>query len=293
MTVRPFRFGVGMKTPASRSVFVEKCRKAEDLGYDVISVADHLGLLAPFPSVMLAAEVTRRPRLATSVLNASFYNPALLAREVACVDQLTNGRIELGLGAGYVRSEFDAAGLPWPEPGKRIDHLERTVSEVRSFLSKSVYGLEPMQHPSPPLWLAGRGNRMLRLAAREADIIGFSGYSPPINDGQMGQLDNVDRIAERVDFVRSALGSRVSEVEFNILVQRVIVTRNRRATARDLEPVWSLNAAEMLEAPSILIGTPRQIADQLTECRERFGFSYVSVAENKLESLAPVIELFH
>lgn len=287
---RPFRFGVGLKTPRSRKDFVDKCREAEDLGYDVIAVADHLGLLAPFPALTLAAEVTTRPRLATSVLNAAFYNPALLARDVACTDQFTDGRVELGLGAGYVAAEFAAAGLRWPTPRERVDHLERTISELRRFYVEPVYGLPPARPAGPPLWLAGRGNRMLRFAAREADIIGFSGFSSPSEDGLMGQLDNRDKITERVELTCSALGDRISHVEFNILVQYVLVTNDRRKVAEELESKLLLTANEMLEVPTVLIGTIEQIAEQLIEYRENLGFSYITVAEKKMAALAPVIE---
>lgn len=287
---RPFRFGVGMTATASRKNWVNKCRKAEDLGYDVIGVADHLGMPAPFPSIMLAAEVTQRPRLATAVLNAGFYNPALLARDVAATDQLTDGRLELGLGAGYMKSEFDAAGLPWLNPGKRVDHLEHTVSELRRLFADSDHQPQAMQRPGPPLWLGGRGDRVLAMAAREADIIGFTGFAPG-NEGDTGYLADIDGVTERVAYTRALLGERIAQVEFNILVWRVIVTNDRRATAARLEPMRTLSAQQMLDVPTVLIGTARQIVDQLIEYRERFGFSYITVGEYNLEGLAPVIEL--
>src|SRR4051812_48945381 len=129
--VKPFRFGVNMVAPESRAAWIEKCRKAEELGYDVLGVADHLGMPAPFPALVLAAENTKRVRLNTFVLNAGFYNPVLLARDITGTDQLTDGRFEVGLGAGYVKAEFDAAGIPWPTPRQRVDHLERTIKELK------------------------------------------------------------------------------------------------------------------------------------------------------------------
>ncbi|MFF3146594.1 LLM class flavin-dependent oxidoreductase, partial [Streptomyces sp. NPDC057927] len=110
---RPFRFGVNLLAPAPLDEWRAKCRRAEELGYDVILVPDHLGMPAPFPSLVAAAEATERPRLGTFVLNAGFWNPTLLAREVATTDTLTGGRLELGLGTGYIRAEHDTAGLPW------------------------------------------------------------------------------------------------------------------------------------------------------------------------------------
>src|SRR4051794_36827258 len=164
-----------MVVPGGRGDWVDKCRKAEDLGYDVIGVADHLGMPAPFPAAVLAGEATERVRLTTFVLNAAFYNPALLARDVAGTDQFIDGRLELGLGAGYVKAEFEEAGLPWLRAGKRLDHLEHTITELRRLFADPEYQPQPRQRPSPPLLVGGWGDRTLRLAAKYADIIGFTG----------------------------------------------------------------------------------------------------------------------
>lgn len=287
---RSFRFGVGMTATASRKDWIEKCRRAEDLGYDVIGVADHLGMPAPFPSLMLAAEATERPRLATAVLNVGFYNPALLARDVAATDQLTDGRLELGLGAGYRKVEFDDAGLPWPSPRQRVDHLEHTVAELRRRFADPAHRPQPSQRHGPPVSIGGRGDRVLALAASEADIVGFTGFTSG-NEGETAYLADADDIAERVEYTRVLLGERISRVELNILVWRVIVTNNMRAEATRLEPIRALSAEQMLKVPTVLIGTVRQIADQLTAHRERFGFSYVTVGEYNLDALAPVIEI--
>src|SRR5262245_21046633 len=128
---RPFRFGVNLLTPASAGEWRAKCRRAEELGYDVILVPDHLGMPAPFPALVAAAGATERPRLGTFVLNAGFWNPTLLAREVATTNALTGGRLELGLGTGYVQAEHDRAGLPFGSPRERVDRLRRTVEELR------------------------------------------------------------------------------------------------------------------------------------------------------------------
>lgn len=287
---RPFRFGVGMTAAASRRDWIDKCRKAEDLGYDVIGVADHLGMPAPFPSLMLAAEVTDRPRVATAVLNTSFYNPALLARDVAAADQLTDGRLEVGLGTGYRKVEFDAAGIPWPSPRQRVAHLEYTVTELQRCFTDPHHMPQPSQCPGPPISIGGRGNRVLALAASEADIIGFTGFAPG-NEGDTAYLADVDGITERVEYVRALLGERISRVELNILVWRVVVTNNRRAEAERLEPMRTLSADQVLGVPTVLIGKAREIADQLAEHRERFGFSYITVGEYNLEPLSQVIEL--
>jgi probable F420-dependent oxidoreductase len=161
---RAFRFGVALRAAASRREWIEKCRNAEDLGYDTIAVIDHLGLPAPFPALMLAAEVTERPRLGTYVLNANFYNPTLIAREAATTDLFIDGRLELGLGTGHTKEEFDAAVLAFPTGAARVDHLERVVSELQRHFSDP--NASPRPAKQPPLLIGGRGDRVLRLAAR-------------------------------------------------------------------------------------------------------------------------------
>ncbi|HEY0938057.1 MAG TPA: LLM class flavin-dependent oxidoreductase, partial [Trebonia sp.] len=127
MSSRPFRFGVSLFAGGSSAAWQSKVQRAADLGYDIVQVPDHLGLAAPFPALVSAASVPV-PRLGTFVLNAGFYRPALLARDVAETSRLLEGRLELGLGTGYNAAEFEAAGLPFGSAGMRIDHLEHTIA---------------------------------------------------------------------------------------------------------------------------------------------------------------------
>lgn len=286
---RPFRFGVYMTDAISRKDLVDKCRRAEAYGYDVIGVADHLNMWAPFPSIMLAAEVTHRPRLATAMLDTSFYNPPLLARDVAAIDQLTEGRLEVGLGTGYMKAEFDSAGLPWMSAKQRVEHLEHTVAELRRLLVDPDHRPRPVQDPGPPLWMGGRGDRVLAAAAREADIIGFTGFARS-KDGDKGDLEDFDGVEERVKYVRSLLGERIDTVELNVLVWRVFRSSNRRAEAARIGPARSLTADQLLDVPTVLIGTAPQIAEQLLEFRERLGITFFLVRDYSLDDFGPVIE---
>lgn len=286
---RPFRFGVLMDTAASRRDLVAKYRKAEDIGCDVICVVDHLGTGAPFPALVLAGEATERPRLATSVLNAAFYNPALLAREICSLDQITNGRLDVGLGAGWAKAEFDSAGIRWPPPRERVAHLRRTVTKLQSVFVDPDHQPRPAQQGGPPLWLAGRGNKVLRLAAEHAKIVGFSGsVSGP--DGSMPNLSAIDDLTERVRYVERHLGQRTDSVELNIHVSAVIITTDRRRVAENLAPYRGLKADQILRVPMFMIGTIAQIVEQLIEFRARFGFSYMTVGEADIDALAQVIE---
>lgn len=164
-----------MTTPDVGEAWRARCVRAEALGYDVILVPDHLGMVAPFPALVAAAAATERPRLGTFVLNAAFWNPALLAREIATTDALTGGRLEVGLGAGYVREEHERAGLEFLPPGERVGHLIRTVTELDRLLGDEVELPRPVQLPRPPLLIGGNGDRVLRLAAEHAEIAAFTG----------------------------------------------------------------------------------------------------------------------
>lgn len=263
-----------MMAPASRAEWVGKCRKAEDLGYDVICVADHLEMPSPFPALVLAAEATERPKLCSFVLNAAFYNPALLARDVSTANQFTEGRLELGIGAGYVKAEFEKAGISWQGAGQRIDHLERTLDELGSL--------------DLPVLIGGWGERTLRLAAERADIVGLTG-APADSEGKLRLAPPAD-FTQRVEFLRTTLGDR--EVELNVLVQVVAITDDRKGMLGELQKYdANMSIDELGELPTLLVGTPEQIAEQLRENREKLGLTYITVLEHNLDTFGPVIEL--
>ncbi|KZB85256.1 5,10-methylene tetrahydromethanopterin reductase [Amycolatopsis regifaucium] len=279
-----------MIVPESRAAWVGKCRKAEELGFDVIGAADHLGMAPPFPALVLAAEVTERVRLNTFVINTAFYNPVLLARDVTGTDQFTEGRLELGLGAGYVKAEFEAAGMEFPSAGKRVDHLEHTIKELKRLYADEAHKPETVQKPGPPLMIAGRGDRLLTLAAEHADIIGFTGTAAVPDGGALVAADAAE-IEERVNFVREKLNGR--EVELNILSHFIGVVEDRQTGLEQVRHSLkgSLTVEQLAEVPTALIGTPEQIAEQILAHRERFGFTYFTVLEHNMESFARVIEV--
>ncbi|MEV6448752.1 LLM class F420-dependent oxidoreductase [Amycolatopsis sp. NPDC051716] len=284
-----FRFGVNMVVPDTRAAWVEKCRRVEDLGYDVLSAADHLGMAPPFPALVLAGEVTSRVKLNTFVLNTPFYNPVLLARDVTGTDQFTGGRLELGLGAGYVKEEFEAAGMPFPSGRERVDHLERTIAELKRLYADPEHKPAPVRPGGPPLLLAGRGDRILTLAAEHADIIGFTGTAKT-PDGAALVPATAEDIEERVRFVRSKLGDRTAE--FNLLVHFVHIADDRKAALSQFEDTFQglLTAAQLAELPTVLAGTPAEVAEQLHAHRERFGLTYYTVLEHNMDQFAPVLE---
>lgn len=289
---RPFRFGVNMMIPASAAEWRAKCRKAEALGYDVIAVADHLGMPAPFPALVAAAEATERPRLGTFTLNAAFFNPTLLAREVATTDQLTGGRLELGLGTGYVKAEHDKASLPFGTPGERVAHLRRTIEELDRLAVAEDFAPHPAQTPRPPLLIGGNGNKVLELAARHAQIVAFTGAATaPGDPNGAPRALSAEQLDERVATYRKLAADRAEPAELNLLINFVIPTDDRRAAIRPhLGNVPHLTEDETLDLPILLLGTTQQMTEQLRAQRERYGFTYLTVLEPAMEAFAPVLE---
>ncbi|MEU7368987.1 TIGR03621 family F420-dependent LLM class oxidoreductase [Streptomyces hygroscopicus] len=285
-----FRFGVAMHSVGGREEWNKKCRQAERLGYDVILVPDHLGFPAPFSAMVAAAGATERPRIGSFVLNTSFWNPTLLGREVVTADQLTDGRLEVGLGAGHRKEEFEATGFPWRPLAERIDHLERTIEALSGAYEEAVRADVLIQRPRPPLFLGGNSDRLLRLAARHADIVGFSALTKgPAPQGF--RILSAEALDERVAFFRSAAGARAAEVELNILVRDVVITDDRDGQARRWhERTPDLTLEEFLAAPAVLLGSVDEIAAQVRTWADRFGFRYLTVHEPWLETFAPVIE---
>ncbi|MET8847674.1 TIGR03621 family F420-dependent LLM class oxidoreductase [Amycolatopsis sp. NPDC004625] len=281
-----FRFGVTLRGVGSRDEWIAKCRRAEELGYDVITVPDHLGtgLFAPFPVLAMAAAVTERPRLGTLVSNVPFYNLALFAREASTTATLLDGRLELGLGAGHMKAEFDAAGLPWQKASERIEYLGESVGYLRKHF-------EDEGIPMPRLLIAGNSDGVLDLAAEHADAVGFAGLrQQPGKPPGTFKLDNAEAVDERVAYFRTK-ASR--DLEYNMLVQLVEITDDREKAAEHWHELTERSAVadarELLDAPQLLLGSVEEIAGQLEQRRERYGFSYITVFEAALETFAPVI----
>jgi probable F420-dependent oxidoreductase len=302
--VRDFRFSFNIFGIPSREALQEVCRRAESAGFHTVFAADHLGAPAPFPVLVAAADATEQMRVGTLVLNAPFWNPALLAREVASTDILTDGRLEVGLGAGHMKWEFDAAGIPWASFGARVHTLEKTITELRRFFATDLAELpggkapRPLQRigfegSGPPLIVGGTGDRVLTVAARHADIIGVAGaYQVAGKPPGTFRLATAAETDERMRFVREQAGERSDRIEWHLLVQAVVPAPDRRAAAADMISRFGteMSVDEALESPYLLIGSAEQMAEQLLVSRERYGFSYVTVHEPFREAFEPVVE---
>jgi probable F420-dependent oxidoreductase len=249
----------------------------EDLGYDVLQVPDHLGMPAPFPALVAAADVTSIG-LGTYVLNTGILSPAYLARDVAEVQRLTDGRLELGLGTGYVPGEFEAVGVPFGTGGERLRKLAATLAATRALLA------EQAGTPLPPIMLSGAGERMIQLGGREADIFSFS-----VMAGITPGVAPEDAFARRVQVLREAAGDRFDDIELNLFVAAV----GSSADQLDLEIIRQasgLGDDQLTQLPGVLVGSPGEIADRLLRYREEFGTSYISVLEPHMAAFAEVIK---
>jgi probable F420-dependent oxidoreductase len=262
MAKKSLRFSLGIHAAESLTALQDKVKRYEDTGFDALHLPDHLGAPAPFPVLTAIASATSRVRLGTYVLNAGFYKPALLARDAGEVDQLSGGRLDLGLGAGYVREEFEAAELPYPTARQRVDHLEHVTTYMKKHL------------PKVPILIAGNGNRLLTIAAQHADIIGLTG---------------ADSLADRVEFVRDAAGDRFADLELNLAITAVPSGNSEQPDLALTRRFVQLSDEELMALPSVLSGSPRGIADTLLGYHEKYGLTSFTFQENHVDTIAKVI----
>ena len=303
MALRPFRFGVTAPTVLSGPAWVERVRRIEQLGYSIVHVPDHFrDQLAPVPALTAAAVATTRLRVGSLVFSNDFRHPVVLAKEAATLDVLSGGRFELGLGSGWLREEYDQAGIPFDAPGTRIERLAESVAIVKGLLAGervtftgrhyAIAGLpgrpHPVQRPHPPILIGGGGQRTLSLAAREASIVGLVPRAR--RDG--GGLDRADfgeaALRQKVEWVRAAAGDRFEALELHALIQAVVVS-DRRTVAEQLASRFSVPPELLLESPYVLAGTVDEICETVRQRRERYGISYLTVFDRDLEAFAPVV----
>lgn len=304
---RPFRFGVALFSASSRQEWIDKVRRAEELGYTTIHLPDHLiDQLSPTVALMLAAEVSSSLRLGTCVFDNNFRHLALFAKEVATLDLLSEGRVELGLGAGWQEVEYRQAGIPFDAAGVRVGRYEEAITILKALFADgpvtyegryyTINGLEslpkPVQKPHPPFMLAGGSKRTLSIAGREADII-------TINPKVLADGNNVDMqdatvaaTTQKINWIREAAGDRFDQIELAILVLEVVRTNENQDQS---EPVLATGIGSLvsgdqpLQGIYVLAGSVDQLCEQVLLNRERFGFSYISVFEKDMEAFAPVV----
>lgn len=305
MTVkRPFRFGVIVEHASSREAWIAKARRIEQLGYATLLVPDHLNeQFAPIPAMLLAAEATSTLRIGSYVFDNDYRHPAFLAKEAATLDLLSGGRLELGIGAGWLRPEYEQAGIPYDSGTTRVQRLQEAVHIIKGlfveqeltfsgnhYTINALKGLpKPLQQPHPPLHIGGAGRHLLSFAAREANIVGIATRIRP--DG--GGLDVADTTPEatsrKISWLRQAAEERFNELELNIIVFFTVITENRLQAAQNLAETFQTSAQQVLNLPHCLLGTPEQVCQDLLARREQFGISYITIFEDGMEEFAPVV----
>ncbi|MEX2393635.1 MAG: TIGR03621 family F420-dependent LLM class oxidoreductase [Actinomycetota bacterium] len=302
---RKFRFGVQISSAPDRKGWLEQIRKAEDLGYTSVFMPDHFGdQLGVIPALMTAAENSNL-RIGGLVLDNDYKHPVVLAKEIATLDLLSEGRLEFGIGAGWMRTDYEQSGIPYDPPKVRVDRFEEALKVFKGAFGEGPFSFEgehytitnydgqpkPVQKPYPPILIGAGGKRMLRIAAREADIIGINMNLAP---GEVGPEMVKDGTAERTDlklaWVREAAGDRFDDIEFNCLIFMAAITDDRRAQAEQVGPMFGLTPDEALEVPIGLVGTVDEICELLEQRRERWKMSYYVVQGGAMEDLAPVVE---
>lgn len=302
---RPFRFGIQASKAPDRRSWVDLARRAEDLGYDVLTMPDHFtDQLAPLPALMTAADVTTRLRVGALVWDNDYKHPVVFAKEMATMDLLSDGRLELGIGAGWMRSDYEQAGIAYDPAGVRIDRFIEGMEIIRGVMGDGPFSFsgvhytvdnyeghpKPVQRPCPPVLIGGGGPRVLKYAARHADIVGINGT---MSAGVVGREAIESMTAEAVDdkvaIVAAAGAHRIDAIELNIRAFFVQVTDDRRAGIDAMASFVRVEPAMIEETPFALVGTPEQMVDDLVARRDKWGFSYVIVGQEDLDSFAPVV----
>ena len=305
------RFGVIVSAP-TRGSYLDAVARAEQLGYDVALCSDHLELggrhsshFTPIPALTAAAMATARLRIGTSVINQDLRHPALLARDAASLDVLSGGRLELGLGAGWAEREYTMAGMQFDPIGVRVRRFAEYVAVVKGVLAEPAFSFEgeffkisgmpgepaPAQAPIPPIMIGATGPKLLRLAAREADIVSINMLKAP--------EPTPAALAERVSWVREAAGKRFERLELQMTLAAVIPAKElpERALARriaDGDPFLArlaerIGVEGLAQSPLILVGDPQQMTERLLALTDDHGIGYVMVPMMFMEALGDVI----
>jgi probable F420-dependent oxidoreductase len=308
--MRPFRFGLLVERFESPAQVLDTARKAEAAGLSTVLIRDHLieppfgPQYAPLTTLASIAQVTHTLRVGTLVIANDFRHPAVLAKDVTTLDQLSGGRFELGLGAGFLHEEFQRTGLTFHPNAVRVDRLAEALPVLDRLLRGQVvthHGTHfqffefvnfppPVQQPRPPILIGAGGSRMLSLAAKYADTIAL--MPTTLSGGTMAdrpEARSPESVARQVELVRNAAGDRFADLELSVNAS-VIVTTDRERTATEFarQRGWSVPPEQVLQMPSVFIGEPGEIVEQLEHVREHLGISYFIFRDSQLDAAQAV-----
>src|SRR5260221_6368963 len=311
VTARPFRFSVGGGEPMSAKALAARAQRAEALGYSTYVLSDHLlSSLAPNVALAVIAGATEKLRIGHFVINNDLRHPAVLAQELASLDVLSEGRLEIGIGAGWNEPEYKWSGIPFEAVPTRVSRLEEAVAVLKGLFGAEPFTFagthyritemngrpKPVQQPHPPILIGGGGKRVLRLAGREAQIVGFA---PRIGAKVGGfQSCTFEATREKVGWVKAAAGARFDEIELNTYpsFRPASVTNEPRKAAEELlarineRESSGLTVDELLDSPHVFIGTVDQLVSKFTRLRDELGISNLMVGHG-MDDFAPVAEL--
>jgi probable F420-dependent oxidoreductase len=304
---RKFRFGVMALSADSAKQYRETARKAEDLGYSTLYVPDHFvdHPFGPFPAMAFAAEATKTLRVGSLVLGNDYRHPVVVARDAATLDLLSDGRLELGLGAGWMTVDYEKAGIPLDGPGVRVDRLAEAIAVVKGLMSPGEFSFsgehytitaldgmpKPVQQPHPPIMIGGGGKRVLSLAAREAQIVGINGNlkagkpDDPSNASDM----NPAQTDQKLQWVRDAAGARFDDLEIQSFAGFTLFTGDAKGVAEAMAPAFACSADEVLDSPVALVGTADEMIETIERRRERWQMTYHVVGSEAMDEFAPVV----
>jgi probable F420-dependent oxidoreductase len=304
----PFRFAAQLSTTpdvTARS-WADQARRAEDLGYSTLLMPDHFGdQLAPVPALAAVAGATTTLRMGSLVFGNDYRHPVVLAKEAATLDVLSEGRFELSLGAGWMRSDYEQAGMTYDTPRVRVERFEEAVQVIQGLLhtdgpfsfdgayyqiTEHALSPRPVQRPGPPLIIGGGGRRVLSFAARHADIVSIN-VNLREGTGGVETAPNAspERTREKVAWVREAAGERFDDLELNALIGFVMITDGAAGMAEAMAPAFGISPDDALHIPLALLGTLDEMAEELEWRRQEYGISYWSIEADCWEDLGPVV----
>jgi len=305
---RRFRFAAQLSTApgGTAASWADQARRVEDLGYSALLMPDHFGdQLAPTPALAAAAAATSTLRVGALVFDNDYRHPLVLAKEAATLDVLSGGRLEMSLGAGWMRTDYEQSGIAYDPPAVRVDRFEEAVTIVKGLLEADGpfsfagehYTIDghtptprPVQRPRPPLIIGGGGRRVLTVAGREADIVSINvDLRAGTAGAEAAPNATPDATRRKVQWVKDAAGARFEDIELNTLIGFVVVTDDRDQLVQSLAPTFGLDAADALHVPLGLIGTLEQMEEELQWRRQEYGISYYSIEGAAWETLGPVV----
>jgi probable F420-dependent oxidoreductase len=298
----PFRFGVQAAVAPTMSAWRDQARMAESLGYSTLYVPDHLDAqFEPLVAMTVAAEATSTLHVGSGVLNNDLRNPVVLAKEIATLGLAAEGRVEVGVGAGWLRSDYEQAGIEYDEPAVRVDRLAESLAVMKTLWSEgeatfegrhyTVTGARCEPRPaSPPRVMVGGGSRrILMVAAEQADTVGVNtSLASGVKGGDLASQATFDHFDRCLAWVRDGAGGRFGSIELQVVAFAAKVVASRRVAARTAT-MLGLPGEDALDLPIVLLGTPDELCEQLLKRRERWGFNNIVVPGEAMESFAPVV----